>query len=129
MSTFYERLMQVTGYEGIKNPKQLGDFLGYNSAEKLYRLERDQNAKPSFEVLLDISKKFDNIDMNWLISGEYKAIHENQKAGEEAETYHRITFEEIIAEKVADKIEPMLNQVRKSLEYMNVKLENISNKL
>nr|WP_294922125.1 S24 family peptidase [uncultured Flavobacterium sp.] len=48
--------------------------MGYTSAEKLYRLERDPNAKPSFQMLLDISNTFVNLDMNWLLSGngDYK---------------------------------------------------------
>jgi hypothetical protein len=55
--------------------------------------------------------------------------NQHSTVNEDDTTYERITAEEIIAEKVADKIEPMLNQIRKNIEYINVKLENLANKL
>lgn len=61
--------MSLAESQGIKNTQKLSEFLGYKSPEKLYRLERDANAKPSFAVLQDISKKFENVDMNFLIRG------------------------------------------------------------
>jgi hypothetical protein len=126
MSTFFERLMQVAGYHGIKNVQKLSEHLGYSSPEKLYRLERDPNAKPSFKVILDITKKFDNFDLEWLITGERS---EPSAVKEPAAQYQRITFEEIVAEKVAEKMEPMLNQIRKNIEYIQIEISNISEHL
>lgn len=69
MSTFFERLMQLANYQGIKNPNELADALGYKSPEKLYRLQRDNNASPSFAILTDISNLFENADIRWLVTG------------------------------------------------------------
>lgn len=129
MLTFYERLMQVAEYEGIKNTQKLSEYLGYKSPEKLYRLERDPNAKPSFNIILDISNKFDNLDLNWLITGESKSAEQSNRLLEPNQEYNRITFEEIIAEKVVVKIEPSINQIRKSIEYIHILLDNINSKL
>lgn len=126
MSTFYQRMMQVAGYKGIKNTQKLSEYLGYKHPQKLYRLEKDPNAKPNFKVLLDLSKKFDNLDLNWLITGEHSTA---QELNEPAEKYHRITFEEILSEKVAEKLEPIMNQMRKNLEYIQIELHNLNEKL
>ncbi len=73
-TNFFERLHVICEINGLKNLQELSKKMGYTSAEKLYRLERDPNAKPSFQMLLDISNTFVNLDMNWLLSGngDYK---------------------------------------------------------
>lgn len=66
---FFERILQIIDYYGIKNVNIFAkDYLGYTSSEKINRL-KDDSKKPSFEILDDISNKFENIDMNWLITG------------------------------------------------------------
>jgi hypothetical protein len=75
---------------------------------------------------LDITKKFDNFDLEWLITGERS---EPSAVKEPAAQYQRITFEEIVAEKVAEKMEPMLNQIRKNIEYIQIEISNISEHL
>lgn len=71
-TNFFERLHVICEINGLKNLQELSKKLGYSSAEKLYRLERDPNAKPSFQMLLDLSNKFENMDVNWLLSGNGK---------------------------------------------------------
>lgn len=69
-SNFFERLQQFIVNEGFKNTNEFAKHLGWKSPEKLYRLERKQNAKPSFDIINDISNKFENIDLRWLITGK-----------------------------------------------------------
>lgn len=73
-TNFFERLHVICETNGLKNLQELSKKLGYTSAEKLYRLERDPNAKPSFQMLMDLSNKFEYLDMNWLLTGvgDYK---------------------------------------------------------
>jgi hypothetical protein len=70
MNTFFKRLIQVTEKEGFKN---LNDFalngLKYDSSSKLNRL-KDENKKPSVEILEDIANKFQNINLHWLVTGK-----------------------------------------------------------
>lgn len=68
-TNFFERLMHYADLKGFKNPNELASSLGYKSAEKLYRLNRDIGAKPSFEIICDISNLFVNLNLSWLISG------------------------------------------------------------
>jgi len=69
--TFYDRLMYFAKNQGFKTPTSLSRELGYNSPEKLTRLGRDENAKPSFDVLADIADRFAGAPLRWLITGKY----------------------------------------------------------
>lgn len=68
-SSFFERLLSYSQSQGIKNLSALSDALGYEKPEKLYRLKRDKTARPSFEVLADITNLFEDLDLRWLITG------------------------------------------------------------
>ena len=67
-SNFFERTLRISvlyGYSGIPD---LAKALGYSSPEKLYRLKKE-NAKPSVDILQDLSNKFEDLDLNWYITG------------------------------------------------------------
>lgn len=49
--------------------QELARRLKYSSAEKLYRLERDKNNNPSYQILLDLSNVFEDLDITWLVNG------------------------------------------------------------
>jgi len=69
-SNFFERLMYYADLQGIKNPNELAKRLGYASAEKLYRLERKENAKPSADIITDITNEFEFLNLRWLLTGK-----------------------------------------------------------
>ena len=74
--TIFSRMMILAVKAGYKNANELSKHLGYKSPEKLYRLERDETAKPSVDILVDFANKFENSNMNWILTGmgsEYKA--------------------------------------------------------
>lgn len=50
------------------SPNAFAKELGYDRAEKVYNFYNGKY-NPSFEVLQDITKKFGDVDLNWLISG------------------------------------------------------------
>jgi len=70
MQTFFNRLMQIIDYKEFKN---LNDFalngLGYESSSKLNRLKHDDK-NPSVDIILDISNKFQEINIDWLLTGQ-----------------------------------------------------------
>ncbi|MDY3351897.1 S24 family peptidase [Riemerella anatipestifer] len=72
-SNIFERIMQISDKEGYNS---LNDFakngLGYKSSEKLNRLKDPKN-KPSIDIITDISNKFEDVDLNWLIRGKTKS--------------------------------------------------------
>jgi hypothetical protein len=75
-STFFERISQVIDYYKIKNVKSFAcDYLGYNSSQKINRL-KEKNTSPSYEILNDISNKFENINPEWLLTGKGKMLRQ-----------------------------------------------------
>lgn len=66
--------MQVAESKGIKNIPDLANYLGYDSAEKLYRLKRDQEAKPSVDIIVDFSNKFEDLNVRWFLTGKGNAF-------------------------------------------------------
>jgi len=68
-STFFERLFSYAQSQGINNINALSEALGYKKPEKLYRLKRDPNTRPSFEVIAGITNLFEKLNLRWLITG------------------------------------------------------------
>lgn len=82
-SNFFERLLQILDLYGIKTINSFAkDYLNYSSSEKINRL-KDETKRPSYEILEDISNKFENIDMNWLVTGRGEML---RKSSENANT-------------------------------------------
>lgn len=61
------RIKEFMDYKSM-NSLTLANKLGYKSSEKLSRLFRGGNAKPSYDIIYDISNMFD-INTDWLITG------------------------------------------------------------
>lgn len=76
-SNIFERIIQVSNLKGFKS---INDFalngLRYKSSEKLNRLKKE-GAKPSFDIIEDITNMFEDIDANWLISGKGKILKDH----------------------------------------------------
>ena len=62
--------MEVAVIKGIKNVPDLAIALGYDSPEKLYRLKRKPEAKPSYDILEDLTNKFEDLNIRYLITGD-----------------------------------------------------------
>lgn len=66
----YSQILQrIIEWKNLDNPTGLSKALGYKSPEKLLRLFRDENNKPSTEILLDLVKAFPEISPAWLLTG------------------------------------------------------------
>ncbi len=69
MHSVCERILKWMDFKNLDVPT-VSNSLGYSHPEKLYRLFRqDSNNKPSIDILLDLSNKFDNLNMHWLLTG------------------------------------------------------------
>lgn len=79
ISNIFERIEWISREYGYKS---INDFavngLGYSASEKINRL-KDGTKKPSVDIIIDISKKFEDININWLLFGVepkiYKKYH------------------------------------------------------
>lgn len=50
-------------------PNAFAKELGYSRSEKIYNFYNGKY-NPSFEVLYDITKKFEGVNLNWLVGGQ-----------------------------------------------------------
>ena len=79
------RIKELMSYYSI-NSLTLSKELGYKSSEKISRLFRDGGAKPSYDIIYDISNKFE-INTDWLITGRGSMLKSEGRAprGEQEE--------------------------------------------
>lgn len=67
-------------YYEIKNVKSFAcDWLGYDSSQKINRL-KEENTSPSYEILNDISNKFEKINPEWLLTGRGEMLKTSIKS-------------------------------------------------
>lgn len=85
-SNFFERILQLLDYYGIKNINTLAkDYLLYDSSEKINRL-KDPNKKPSVDILEDFSNTFENLDINWLLTGRGEMLRKDLPVASPSDT-------------------------------------------
>lgn len=73
-TNIFERIMQLAVVKGFKNIPDLATYMGYDSAEKLYRLKRKPDANPSYDIVEDFTNKFEDLNIRWFISGKGKML-------------------------------------------------------
>lgn len=80
---YYKRIEKVSEHLGYKSINSFSkEGLAYSSAEKINRLKKE-GSKPSIDILLDITNKFDQINPSWLLSGKGEMLNkESNKATE-----------------------------------------------
>lgn len=78
------RIKELMDYKGL-NSHSLSQKLGYKSSEKISRLFRASDAKPSYDIIYDIANLFE-INIDWLITGRGKMLkEEGQKSPDDVE--------------------------------------------
>lgn len=70
------RIKQLKSYYSMSD-LALSKKLGYKSSEKISRLFRDGGAKPSYDIIYDISNMFD-VNVDWLITGRGSMLKSNE---------------------------------------------------
>lgn len=92
-SNIFERILQISNEKGFKS---VNDFavngLKYASSEKLNRLKKE-GAKPSFDIIEDITIMFEDIDANWLITGKGNIFKASQESFELRKVHQAKSFE------------------------------------
>ena len=68
-TNFFERIGRIAHHYGYAGIPDLSKALGYSSAEKLYRLDRNPKAKPSIDIVLDFTNKFETLNIEWFLTG------------------------------------------------------------
>ena len=69
LNIFFQRLEIVVKIYGLDGIQGLARELGFGSPEKLYRLGRDPDNKPSVDILIALTNKFENLNVRWFLTG------------------------------------------------------------
>lgn len=102
------------------------------SSQKLNRIFKIDNVSkkypvPSTDIILDISKTFSEIDLNWLIRGESisEEINETKKDNDNHHYDKPYNMEEVIVNKVSEKLMQKINQLTNEIEKLDSKIKVI----
>lgn len=95
------RIKELMSYYSI-NSLSLSKELGYKSSEKISRLFREKGAKPSYDIIYDISNKFE-INTDWLITGRGSMLREEQQLEDKPEPVKSPQIQILHHPKVSEK--------------------------
>ncbi|MBK5213408.1 MAG: hypothetical protein JJE55_07090 [Flavobacteriaceae bacterium] len=125
-SNIFERIIVVADHYGLEGIPGLAKKLGYSSPEKIYRLNRSESAKPSFDMINDFGNAFETLDLRWFITGEGEIEQNNTnkfaQVAEPSQAYGNKNDDlfKLFAEMVMAAIAPTLkNQDEKIQEVHN----------
>lgn len=122
-TNIFERFLLIAEHYKLSGVQGLSNELGYKSSEKIYRLNRSEKARPGFDILLDISNKFENLNMAWLISGkgdmilkpitEVSELKANQNS---SDLFAQLMG--VFTSKLTEAIQPTLDEHKKQIERL-----------
>ena len=132
-------MMNEARRNGYNSVTELTRALKYNSTEKLYRLKRSSDNKPSFTIIKDLTNLFEFIDLKYLITGErahYKALEKLNNAEEEVSSIYKTQVELLKDlfgndnEDINKKIDAILSNQKKILDRLDkgIHLDALKNK-
>lgn len=77
-NTFFDRITQIIEFKGIKSVNEFAlNYLNYDAPQKINRLKQD-GKNPSYEIILDIVNKFEEINPEWLLTGNGSMLKEGK---------------------------------------------------
>lgn len=138
-TNFFDRIMQIIDYEGIKNVSDFAvNYLNYDAPQKINRLKQEGN-NPSYEIILDIVNKFEKINPEWLLTGEGPMLKKDKNSiNSQKEDVFDVnkknlvydnaneSHEEIVNKLKDDKISLMQEKMDLIIENADLKTANIS---
>jgi hypothetical protein len=75
---YSEIIQKIVEWKGLGSPTELTKLLGYKSPEKLLRILRDDNIKPSTEIILDLLNCMPELNPAWLLTGKEPMLLEGE---------------------------------------------------
>ena len=79
-TNFFGRLERICEVKKLRGIAELAEKLGYSSAEKLNRLNRIGKANPSYNILVDLTNLFADVNVRWLLTGEGDVLSKERSA-------------------------------------------------
>jgi hypothetical protein len=132
-TTFFQRLLKLSEYKGFNSLNKFAiEGLNYSSSEKLNRLKKE-NTNPSVDILLDISNKFEDINLDWLITGNGEMLknvpQETFNTVQQPDEEYKIELSiEAAQKKTISILENVVDDLRNDKEVLNTIIKSILNK-
>jgi hypothetical protein len=126
MNNFYIRLTQLAQIKGFKSINKFAlNGLNYSSSEKLNRLKKEKT-NPSVEILLDISNKFEDINIDWLLTGKGEMLKSTglNAAAEQTENYIKAgpTLDIDLKDELIMMQKKEINRLEKEISRLEIEL-------
>lgn len=126
------RIKELMNYHSM-NSLSFSKELGYKSSEKISRLFRDGGAKPSYDIIYDISNKFE-INTDWLVTGRGQMlrnadVEQNPEAQVENNTSELMLLNMYNEEK--SKVEAQAEQIgalKQTIRQLEDKIEGLQSR-
>lgn len=130
MPELNKRILELVQLHAQGNVSKFANLCNMSSSQKLNRIfSIDSVSKkfpvPSTDIILDISKNFSELDLNWLIRG-VAVSEEINEVREDMQSYQKSNsnnIEDIIANKVAEKLLPKINKLSDEIEKLDSKIK------
>lgn len=113
---YYTRIKEIAEYFGFRSVNEFAiKGLNYTSSEKINRLKK-KNTKPSIDIIINISDKFENINSYWILTGEGTMLKNEQN----------ISYEQVL-NYLKDHMEDLIqdNKFNYIIDYIITKKEEI----
>ncbi len=125
MPSINKRILELIQTHTQGNVSKFAKLCNMSSSQKLNRIfSLDSVSKkfpvPSTEIILDIANNFSEVDLNWLIRGN--SFSKYHQANDDKQEYSNPNIEEIIANKVAEKLIPKINKLTREIERLESEL-------
>lgn len=113
---YYTRIKEIAEHFGFRSVNEFATKgLNYTSSEKINRLKKE-NTKPSIDIIINISNKFENINSYWILTGEGTMLKNEQKTSyEQVLNYLKDHMEDLIQD----------NKFNYIIDYIITKKEEI----
>lgn len=119
MTTFKERLQEFMDFKHL-NSNRLSIILGYKSSERITRLVRSADNFPSYEILRDLSNKYPDIDINYIITGTGTLIKKSNN--QPPDDYYK-ELATILKQNL--QLRDRIDEAQKTIERLKKELEKI----
>jgi hypothetical protein len=119
MSTLRDRFKEFLDFKHL-NSNRLSIILGYKSSERITRLVRSADNFPSYEILRDISNKFSDINIDYIITGNGTLTKSHN--GQPGEEYYK-ELATILKQNL--QLRDRIDESQRTIEKLKKELEKI----
>ncbi|MCD8449434.1 helix-turn-helix domain-containing protein [Tenacibaculum dicentrarchi] len=93
-----ERILYIIDNKVNSNKKKFAEMIGF-APQVVSNIVSGRKSKPSFDVLNAIKTSFDDLDSNWLLTGEGEMLKQEQPKQEVSNVDYKEKYYKVLEEK------------------------------